>query len=192
MKGPIFWMRFSNRSQSMYSSLSQALAISRSVTPKTFILVSRSNSSGSTPSWRAQDDRLWARVAAPMLIDREDAHGIVGEDDLAEDHEVRLVFNDQILPALDRGLFRLLDFLSRAKIEPERVAQQHGTKPAFALERLEEPACVQILSIVLIEPRNQNGELQLVGLKLDLRQLQLSSETYPCSGLVRSFNVAVK
>ena len=97
-----------------------------------------------------------------MFIDAEDADGIVGEDDLAEDQEVRLVFNDKILPALDRGLFGLLDFLSRAEVEPERVAQQHGTKPTFALERLEEPARVRVLSIVFIEPSDQNRKLGLI------------------------------
>jgi len=67
-----------------------------------------------------------------MLVDGEDADGIAAEEDLAEDQEVGLVLDDEVSPAIDGGVLGLLDFLVRAAVKLERVAQQYGTKAAFA------------------------------------------------------------
>src|SRR5262249_62435403 len=108
------------------------------------------------------DDRLRAGIAAAMLVDGEDADGIAGEKHLAENQEVRLVLDDEVSPAIDGGVFGLLDFLPRAEVELERVAQQYGTKAALALECLEYAPRVRILAVVLVEFGHQNLELGLV------------------------------
>ena len=110
----------------------------------------------------AQDDRLRAGIAAAMLIDGEDADGIAGEKHLAENQEVRLVLDDEISPTIDCGFLGLLDFVPRPEVELERVAQQHRTKAALALECLEYAPGVRILAVVLVEFGHQNRELGLV------------------------------
>src|SRR5262249_30235733 len=97
----------------------------------------------------------WLRVALGfgdrLVVDRAvSAHvrRIAGPRGLGVEHE--------------RSVLGLLDFLVRAEVKLERVAQQYGTKAAFALECLEYAPGVRMLAVVLVEFGHRNRELGLV------------------------------